>query len=167
MDFLSLNELCIGTGEYGLAASASKYSEQLPSYLRITDISDEGSIPQQLPTCVDTSKYPSWKDYLLHKGDIVFARTGNSTGRNFCLRDNREIVFAGFLIRFRPDFSKTIPGYIGYYCQSESYKKVISLLANGSTRKQLNAKQYGELIKIPVCSLDSQQHIVGTTSSLR
>ena len=39
-----LSELCIeGKGSYGIAASAVAYSEDLYTYLRITDINDDGT----------------------------------------------------------------------------------------------------------------------------
>jgi type I restriction enzyme S subunit len=34
----TLSDLCIGSGSYGIAASAVEYSPELPTYLRITDI---------------------------------------------------------------------------------------------------------------------------------
>ena len=40
-----LSELCIeGKGSYGIAASAVAYSEDLYTYLRITDINDDGTL---------------------------------------------------------------------------------------------------------------------------
>ena len=164
---LSLNDLCIGGGSYGLPASASTFHVEWPQYLRITDISDDGKIPLQLTTSVNPNIYKNFSNFVMKRGDIVFARTGNSTGRNYCLLDNRVIVYAGFLICFTPNPLLTFPGYIAYFCQSNAYRKTIQLYASGSTRKQFNAKQYGDLIKIPMKSLHEQQHIVGTTSSLQ
>ena len=39
-----LIDLCVGKGEYGIAASAEAYSESKYRYLRITDISDYGEL---------------------------------------------------------------------------------------------------------------------------
>ena len=46
-----------------------------------------------------------------------------------------------------------------YYCQSQEYKSTIDALSNGSTRKNLNANQFGR-IEIPLYSIETQQHIV-------
>ena len=47
------------------------------------------------------------------------------------------------------------------FFQSKKYKATIDSLSNGSTRKNLNANQFGEL-EIPMYSSDMQQHIVNT-----
>lgn len=90
-----------GKGSYGIGASAVPYSEELYTYLRITDIKDDGTLNLQDLKSVDAEKA---KDYLLKPNDIVFARTGASTGRNY-FYDGKdgEFVYAGFLIKFSID----------------------------------------------------------------
>lgn len=147
-------------GFYGIGASATGYSDNLPQYLRITDIDDYGNVPAILPTCIDINMYTDWKHYLLRKNDIVFARTGNSTGRNyFCKNISKDTVFAGFLIKFTIDSKLVIPQYVGYYCQSQTYWNSVRSLFTGSTRANINAEQYGNLL-IPIINKDIQQHIV-------
>ena len=81
---LKLKDISIGNkGFYGIGASSCKYEPSLPQYLRITDISDDSRISIPLPTSINVNDYPEYKDYFLNKNDIVFARTGNSTGRNY------------------------------------------------------------------------------------
>lgn len=153
-------------GIYGIGASATRYSDDLPQYLRITDIDDFGNAPAVLPTCININIYNDWENYLLRKNDIVFARTGNSTGRNyFCKSISRDTVFAGFLIKFIIDSELVIPQYVGYYCQSPAYWNSVKLLFTGSTRANINAEQYGDLL-IPIINKDIQQHIVNTISFL-
>lgn len=153
-------------GIYGIGASATRYSDDLPQYLRITDIDDFGNAPAVLPTCININIYNDWENYLLRKNDIVFARTGNSTGRNyFCKSISRDTVFAGFLIKFTIDSELVIPQYVGYYCQSPAYWNSVKLLFTGSTRANINAEQYGDLL-IPIINKDIQQHIVNTIGSV-
>lgn len=153
-------------GIYGIGASATRYSDDLPQYLRITDIDDFGNAPAVLPTCININIYNDWENYLLRKNDIVFARTGNSTGRNyFCKSISRDTVFAGFLIKFTIDSELVIPQYVGYYCQSPAYWNSVKLLFTGSTRANINAEQYGDLL-IPIINKDIQQHIVNTIGSI-
>lgn len=167
MTFKTIKEISINNkGYYGIGASSCDYNSSFPSYLRITDISDDGNVKFPLETCVDTSLYPDWQKYLLKMNDLVFARTGNSTGRNyFCKYIDRPTVFAGFLIKFSIDPKAINPRYVGYYCQSTNYWNQIKSLFTGSTRANVNAEQYA-LLKIPIVDSHIQQHIVNTTSSL-
>ena len=164
---LKLKDISIGNkGFYGIGASSCKYEPSLPQYLRITDISDDSRISIPLPTSINVNDYPEYKDYFLNKNDIVFARTGNSTGRNYFYSGSLfKIVYAGFLIKFSIDPSKVNPRYVGYYCQSDSYWKQVKSLFTGSTRANANAQMYGEL-NIPILEKSLQQHIVNTIGSV-
>ena len=153
-------------GVYGIGASSCNYNSKYPQYLRITDIDDNGYAPYTLETCIDPNIYEEWDKYVLNKNDIVFARTGNSTGRNFfCKNIKPNTVFAGFLIKFSIDPTLINPQYLGYYCQSKSYWNQVSSLFTGSTRNNINAEQYGDLL-IPVVDDVLQQHIVNTIGSV-
>ena len=67
--------------------------------------------------------------YLLKEGDIVFARTGNSTGRTYYHEEkNGKLAFAGFLIKYAIDENKVNPKYIKYYTLSNEYKKWVKNL---------------------------------------
>ena len=115
MDFVkkTLGDLTVGKGQYGIGASAVDYSEDLYTYLRITDINDDGTLNvNNLKSINDKNA----ERYLLQPNDIVFARTGNSTGRNYFYDGTDGIlVYAGFLIKFSIDSSKVNPKYIKYY----------------------------------------------------
>lgn len=135
-------------GSYGIAASAVPYSEQLYTYLRITDILDDGTLNKSGLMSVDDEKA---SNYLLKPNDIVFARTGGSTGRNYFYDgSDGEFVYAGFLIKFSLDEMKVNPKFIKYYCQSSVYKNWISSYNTGSTRGNINAQTYADMpITIP------------------
>ena len=83
---------------YGHTAKASS-AVQGPKYLRITDIQnntvDWGSVPNCPPLGDDYQKYK-----LCH-GDIVFARTGATTGKSFLIKETPEAVFASYLVLAR------------------------------------------------------------------
>ena len=108
-------------GDYGISASSSPYNNIEPEYLRITDITDSSYVSFPLPTVISVKDYPDYENYYLQPGDIVFARTGNSAGRNYFFDLDKKIVFAGFLIRFNINHPDFIPKYVGYYCQSRNY----------------------------------------------
>lgn len=136
----TLGEISIGKGQYGIGASAVEYSPDLYTYLRITDINDDGTLNILDLKSVDD---PKAREYLLSPNDIVFARTGNSTGRNYFYDgSDGEFVYAGFLIRFSLDPSKVNPRFIKYYCLSDEYKGWVQGYSTGSTRGNINAQTY-------------------------
>lgn len=114
---VTLGEISINNrGYYGIGASAVPYSESLFTYLRITDINDDGTLNTTDLKSVDD---PDASKYLLRPNDIVFARTGASTGRNYFYDGiDGELVYAGFLIKFSIDEKKVNPRFIKYYALS-------------------------------------------------
>ena len=161
--YKKLSDFSNGKGCYGIAASAVNKNESLPTYLRITDINDDGTLNLLSLKSVDDAKADK---YFLQPNDIVFARTGGSTGRNY-FYDGKdgEFVFAGFLIKFSIDPEKCIPKFIKYYCQSKEYQNWVSSFNTGSTRGNINAKTFGEL-PIPNLPKEQQQFVVDTISPI-
>lgn len=161
--FVTLKELTIdGKGNYGIAASACAYNSDYPLYIRITDISDDGRYRPEPYVSVNPIDYPNFADYYLREGDIVFARTGASTGRNYYYNpQDGELIFAGFLIKFSLNPTKIVPRYVKYYCQTKQYYDWIAGGSTGSTRNNLNAQDFASL-KIPLKSKAEQQHIIDT-----
>ena len=140
----TLGELSVGgKGSYGIAASAVPYSENLFTFLRITDINDDGTLNKSGLMSVDDKKA---SQYLLKPNDIVFARTGGSTGRNYFYDGtDGEFVFAGFLIKFSIDEIKVNPRFVKYYCLSQDYKNWVHSFNTGSTRGNINAQTYANM----------------------
>lgn len=136
---------------YGSGASAVEYDGQT-RYIRITDINDLGDLNEDV-------KSPSEIDdkYLLKEGDILFARSGATVGKTYCHNEkNGRCIYAGYLIKMRPNTSKVLPKYIFYYTKSEYYKAFIRNAQNAVAQPNINAKQYGALI-IPIPPLPLQQ----------
>ncbi len=130
-------------GEYGIGASAVDYSDELYTYLRITDINDDGTLNKNDLKSVEDGDA---KNYLLNENDVVFARTGNSTGKAYYYdKMDGELVYAGFLIKFSLDPSKINPKFMKYYVLSEEYKGWVNSMCTGSTRPNINAKMYGNM----------------------
>ncbi len=152
-----------GRGSYGIGASAVERSEDLYTYLRITDIRDDGTLNMADLKSVDDEKA---SQYLLKPNDIVFARTGASTGRNYFYDGtDGEFVYAGFLIKFSIDPNKVNPKYVKYYCMSNAYKGWIHSFNTGSTRGNINAQALGGM-PVPIPPRPQQDGIVDILSSL-
>ena len=158
-----LGELSIGKGSYGIGASAVPYSPSLYTYLRITDINDDGTLNKNGLMSLDDENAD---DYILQPNDIVFARTGNSTGRSYFYDgSDGELVFAGFLIKFSLDSKKVNPRILKYYTHSKPYFDWVRSFDTGGTRGNINAKTYGDMpIMLPPRKL--QDKIVSVLKSL-
>ena len=164
MKIVKLKDLTIdGKGTYGIAAPAVDWQENLPTYLRITDIFDDGTLNFSGLKSVSDSNAGK---YFLNPNDIVFARTGGSTGRSYFYDGtDGKFVYAGFLIKFSLDSKKVNPKYIKYFCLSESYKKWVHSFNTGSTRGNINAQTFGNL-EIPLLERPQQDKIVSFLDSI-
>lgn len=160
---VTLNDISVGKGSYGIGASAVEYNPHLYKYLRITDISDQGTIDTNNLMSVDDKESSK---YILKNNDIVFARTGNSTGKSYFydVKDG-TLVYAGFLIKFSLDESKINPKFMKYYTLSSEYKNWLNSISTGSTRKNINAKMYGNM-KIKLPTRNQQDFLVQILSKL-
>ncbi|MBR3672769.1 MAG: restriction endonuclease subunit S [Clostridia bacterium] len=144
MKIVKLKDISVGQGNYGIGAAAVEYNDNLYRYLRITDIKEDGTVDINELKSVDDINA---KDYLLKENDICFARTGNSTGKTYFYDGTvKDLVYAGFLIKFSLDNTKVNPKYIKYYTLSNKYKNWVKEIQTGSTRGNINAKMYGELV---------------------
>ena len=151
---------------YGVTASASMKPIG-PRFLRITDIQGGMVKWENVPYCAISDK--EMRENALQSGDIVFARTGATTGKSYLIRDcPKDAVFASYLIRVRPG-QKVDPFYLSGYFQSRAYWFQISETASGSAQPGVNATKLGRL-QVPLPPLSLQQrfaHIVHKFERLR
>ncbi len=147
--------------KYGLNSSAKPY-DGINGYLRITDI-DELS-HRFIPSGI-TSPESFTNDYLLKEGDLLFARTGASTGKSYLYRKaDGNLYFAGFLIKFSLD-SNNSREFIFYQTLLVSYKKWVKIMSMRSGQPGINAEEYSTLpISLP--SLPEQQKIADFLSAI-
>lgn len=129
-----------------------------PKFLRITDIQNNHVDWGNVPFCkIDKNELPK---YLLKAGDIVFARTGATTGKSFLIKNPPLSVYASYLIRLQiSDTSYLLPEYLILFFQTEAYWHEIQTGIAGSTQGGFNATKLAE-IKIPIPPLPEQQRIV-------
>jgi type I restriction enzyme, S subunit len=148
---------------YGINAPAVPYSDKLPAYIRITDITEDGRFCTDKPVSV---KSVDAGNYYLSEGDIVFARTGASVGKSYRynLADG-PLVFAGFLIRVRPDENKLIPAFAAAYVTTGTYWRWVRLMSMRSGQPGINGNEYSQL-PIPKPRIDEQRAIAAALSDV-
>ena len=136
--------------------AAGKEFDGENKYIRITDI--EESSRKFLQTKLVSPEGKVTEKYRVKFGDILFARTGASTGKTYKYIDNDgKIYFAGFLIRGRVD-KKTSVDFIFYLTLNYKYKSWINVMSMRSGQPGINAKEYGSYeFRIP--KIEEQQKI--------
>lgn len=158
-----LGECSSISGDYGINAPAVKFSEDLPTYLRITDIDDDGNYSKENKVSV---KDDNSESFILDDEDIVFARTGATVGKTYLhnKKENGDLVFAGFLIRFRTNFDILLPYYLKLYTNTDKYWNWVSVFSMRSGQPGINSKEYSNL-KIPLPPLPEQKAIADCIST--
>ena len=129
--------------EYGLNAAAKEYDGK-HKYIRITDIDDESrEFSTEDITSPDTD-FSLSDNYILRKGDILFARTGASVGKTYLYREKDGLIyFAGFLIRAKIK-SKYDDVFVFQNTLTDNYNKYIRITSQRSGQPGVNAQEYGE-----------------------
>ena len=134
---VTLKDVSIGKLQYGSGASATEYDGKV-RYVRITDITDAGDLndDRKSPDCFD-------EKYLLHHGNILFARSGATVGKTFCYDENKheKAIFAGYLIRMIPDETKVLPVYVFYFTKTEYYGGFVANVQKAVAQPNINAQE--------------------------
>lgn len=141
--------------DYGVTASAVE-SPVGPKFLRISDIQDNSVNWNNVPWCECSAKEA--ENSKLANGDIVFARTGATTGKSFLIEDcPSETVFASYLIRVRVN-DRLSARYLAHFFQTPNYWAQITKSARGVAQPGVNSTTLKQL-RVPVPSLDEQKRI--------
>lgn len=140
---------------YGIGASAIEFDKE-NVYVRITDIDEDTRKITGDYTSPDTID----EKYLLEKNDILFARTGASTGKTYIhskFDQTLKYYFAGFLIRFKVKDNYSSK-FIYQYTFTEMYKNWVEVMSVRSGQPGINSEEYS---KLPLCipNKDEQEKI--------
>ncbi|MDB2613796.1 restriction endonuclease subunit S [Chlamydiales bacterium] len=130
---------------YGYTESACAESVG-PKFLRITDIQNNHVNWNTVPYCpIKNSNIPKYK---LKKGDIVFARTGATTGKSYLISKPPCAVFASYLIRVQLNSLEILPSFLFLFFQTAFYWDTIKSGSAGSAQGGFNANKLKKL-RIP------------------
>ena len=148
---------------YGINAPALPYSHRLPTYVRITDITEEGRLSSADRVSVRAS---ASAQYYLSDGDIVFARTGASVGKSYRYRaQDGPLVYAGFLIQIRVNPALLLPEFLAGYAHTAPYWQWVRLMSMRSGQPGINGQEYAQL-PIPTPPLHEQRAIATALSDV-
>ena len=153
---VKLQECLLEQPKYGMNAPAVKYDNLLPTYIRITDIDEYGNFIDGNKVSVNNDNY---KEYILHKNDFLFARTGASVGKTYLYNEKDGLlVFAGYLIKVVPNQNKLNSLFLKYYTQSKRYWDFVKTTSARTGQPGINGKEYANM-NIILPPLDEQKRI--------
>ena len=149
-------KFCVSSGfQYGANIAAELTDHDLPRYIRITDMNDDGTLKD------DTFRslaYEQAEPYLLRNKDILLARSGATVGKSFMYDKSMGIAaYAGYLIRISPH-NTVNADYLYAFINSNSYWQWINSIFIQATIQNVSAEKYANLI-LPVPPLDEQHAI--------
>jgi len=147
---------------YGYTESAS-WEEIGPKFLRITDIQNDFISWEDVPYCKISEK--DLIKYQVKIGDIVIARTGNSTGATSIIKTDINAVFASYLIRYRLNKELAHPPYVDFVLRSKTWANYVEAIKGGSAQPGANAKQFAEF-EFLLPPLPEQRDIASILSAL-
>lgn len=143
---------------YGANESGGKNFIDSVRYIRITDITADGSLKDG-----DDNQYISKekaKGYILSDKDILFARSGGTVGKTFLYRKfYGECAYAGYLIQAKCNANKLLPEYLMYYTQSSLYSLWKNMIFIQATIQNIGANKYSNL-EIVDMDIEEQKSIV-------
>lgn len=141
---------------YGANEPGVPFDDNLPRYIRITDITMDGKLK-------DTGKLSlaedSAKSYILKNNDILFARSGASVGKAFIYKENYgRSAFAGYLIKASIS-EKLLADYLFFYTQSSLYEEWKKQIFVQATIQNIGADRYN-VLPVVLGSIEEQKEIV-------
>ena len=158
--FAKLSEISSNIS-YGMGLASKEY-DGINKYIRITDIDET------------TSKYSNndivspdgelEEKYLVNTNDILFARTGASTGKTY-LYDEQDgkLYFAGFLIR--ANIINHDANFIFQQTKTNKYNKWVKIMSMRSGQPGINSQEYGSY-KFSIASPKEEEKISKTLKLL-
>ena len=153
VEWKTLREIAVGNLTYGSGASAIEYDREV-RYVRITDIDTNGNLKEEKfsPSEIE-------EKYFLNYGDILFARSGATVGKNYIHQSGEKSVYAGYLIRLIVNQKLALPKYIYHCINTTKYFKFVENTKSNGSQPNINAKQYSDF-KILLPPLPVQEYIV-------
>lgn len=156
-DILPLKRCLASHLMYGANETAESDNPTFPRYIRITDIGENNTLRKDTYKTLSPSVA---KDYMLQKGDLLFARSGATVGKTYLYNGEFEACFAGYLIKASFN-SKMLPKYAYYFTQTDAYNSWKNQVFIQATIQNIGADKYSVL---PICvpPIEEQRAIISS-----
>ncbi len=150
---------CCEKPQYGYTESSS-VKKIGPKFLRITDIRENGVDWEDVPYCKCSEV--DFRKHQLKSGDILVARIGATTGKNYLIKDCPDAVFASYLIRLRAK-PGLVPEFLSNFMDSSIYWKQVRATKGQSLKGGMNGAILSQIV-MPFPSESEQKEIASTMS---
>ena len=142
---------------YGANEPAELMDPDLPRYIRITDIGEDGRLREETFRSIPED---AARPHLLREGDLLFARSGATVGKTFRFGMNcGRAAHAGYLVRARFNPLKCISRFVQYFTLSTKYWDWLRSSFIQATIQNVSADRYAKL-EVPLPQLPDRQAIV-------
>ena len=125
-------------------------------FIRITDIDENGFLKNNDAKYIDYSE--DVEKYMLHKGDIVMARTGATYGKTLHVPNDEPAAYASFLIKISFDNSIMDNKFYWFFTRTQMYWKRANKYVSTGGQPQFNTGAIGRVC-VPVPPLIEQKMI--------
>jgi type I restriction enzyme S subunit len=143
--------------KYGANSSGITYDENLPRYIRITDVTLDNNLKGDGKLSLPIEEA---EEFLLTDNDILFARSGATVGKTFLYKEDYGLsAFAGYLIKASvSDINE--PEFIYYYTLSSAYNEWKNRIFIQATIQNIGANKYSNMEIVIPSNKDEQIEIV-------
>jgi type I restriction enzyme S subunit len=153
---------------YGTAKKCSYEAAGLP-VLRIPNILESGRISREDLKFADFDSSEITK-LSIHPGDLLVIRSNGSLDLVGRVAEAGEqdagMLFAGYLIRLRPNQEKVLSSYLALNFRAPSARRVIELAARSTSGVNNINSQFLSSLSIPLPEIDEQHEIIRRAQQL-
>ncbi len=143
--------------QYGANESAELDDPDLPRYIRITDVAEDGSLKDETFRSLPEE---TAKPYLLKEGDVLLARSGATVGKSFIYKSSWGVAaYAGYLIRASCNEASYLADFMYFFTRTKAYWSYIKSALIQATIQNVSAEKYANLW-LPVPPIQEQERIV-------
>jgi len=143
--------------KYGANEVAELDDPALPRYIRITDVTEDGSLRDETFKSIPEDVA---RPYLLSEGDLLFARSGATVGKTFLYQDSwGRAAYAGYLIRARMNQRKMLSRLAAHFSRSTNYWDWLRSNVIQATIQNVSAEKYAGLF-LSVPPIEEQENIL-------
>ncbi len=142
--------------QYGLNISSDKYKDEGIRFIRITDLTEEGTLILEDGKYLDSSEVPD--EFILEQNDLLLCRSGHTVGKSYLHIQEGQYTSGGYLVRF--NFGSVLKSkFIFFLTKTNFYWDWIKLNTVVSTIENVNGDKYQNLV-YPKPPLSEQEQIV-------
>jgi len=150
----------LGRCQNGISIGGDAFGSGFP-FVSYGDVYKNDVLPIDVSGLVQSSEEDRER-YSVEYGDIFFTRTSETVEEigfsSTCLQNIPDAVFAGFLIRFRPESRFLHPLFSKYYFRNQGLRIFFNKEMNLVTRASLS-QDLLKLLPVPLPPLEEQERI--------